>query len=206
MDSITQLSEYFKKFPGIGERQARRFVYFILRMNKSYSYELIDLIKKVKENTAQCNACYRYFPSNAGGFSVCDICSNPNTDKSILAIIEKDADLSPIRSSGYKGSHFILGGLAPLMERTGHNIRLKELIKTIETRLVDANPPLKEIIIAMSLSPQGEHTDFFIRETLAPLQSKYQFKISSLGRGISTGTELEYVDSDTIRNALKNRA
>jgi recombinational DNA repair protein RecR len=81
-------------------------------------------------------------------------------------------------------------------------VRIKELLRTIEER----KDVLKEIIVALSLNPQGEHTDTYIRETLSPLQKKYNFSIVSLGRGLSTGTELEYSDSETIKNALKNRA
>jgi recombination protein RecR len=207
MDYLSRLSEYFKKFPGIGERQARRFVYFLLNTNQSYSDELIELIKKVKENTAQCQSCYCFFPTNQiRQLADCEICSNPQTDKSVLIIIEKDADLESIRSSGYKGAHFILGGLIPIMERNGENVRLKDLLKLVESRSsIDGPQKLKEIIIAVSLTPKGEHTDSYLRELLSPLQKKYSFKVSSLGRGISTGTELEYADADTIRNALKNR-
>lgn len=205
MDYFSRLSEYFKKFPGIGERQARRFVYFLLNTNKSYSDELIELIKKVKENTAQCQSCYCFFPSE-NTKDICEICSNPQTDKSILVIIEKDADLESIRSSGYKGAHFILGGLIPIMERNEENVRLKNLLKLVESRSsIDGPQKLKEIIIAVSLTPKGEHTDSYLREILSSFQKKYGFKISSLGRGISTGTELEYADADTIKNALKNR-
>jgi len=226
MDYFSRLSEYFKKFPGIGERQARRFVYFLLNTNQSYSDELIELIKKVKENTVQCQSCYCFFPSeNTKDIrpatrpndrycpvgrepfgQVCEICSNPQTDKSVLIIIEKDADLESIRSSGYKGAHFILGGLIPIMERNGENVRLKNLLKLVESRSsIDGPQKLKEIIIAVSLTPKGEHTDSYLREIFFPLQKKYGFKVSSLGRGISTGTELEYADADTIKNALKNR-
>jgi len=207
MDYFSRLSEYFKKFPGIGERQARRFVYFLLNTNQSYSDELIELIKKVKENTTQCQSCYCLFPSNQIRQPAdCEICSNPQTDKSILVIIEKDADLESIRSSGYKGAHFILGGLIPIMERNGENVRLKNLLKLVESRSsIDGPQKLKEIIIAVSLTPKGEHTDSYLREIFFPLQKKYGFKVSSLGRGISTGTELEYADADTIKNALKNR-
>jgi recombinational DNA repair protein RecR len=83
-------------------------------------------------------------------------------------------------------------------------LRLKELLNTIENRAKNDN--LNEVIIALSLNPQGEHTDMYLREQISSLQDKYKFKIVSLGRGLSTGTELEYSDSETIKNALKNRA
>ena len=83
-------------------------------------------------------------------------------------------------------------------------IRIKELLKTVEEKIKKDN--LKEIVIALSLNPQGEHTDMYLREMLSPIINKYQIKIVSLGRGLSTGTELEYSDSETIKNAFKNRS
>ena len=82
--------------------------------------------------------------------------------------------------------------------------RIKELEKSIEKRSKEDN--LKEIIIALSLNPQGEHTDMYLREILSPIEKKYNLRIVSLGRGLSTGTELEYSDNETIKNALKNRS
>jgi recombination protein RecR len=83
-------------------------------------------------------------------------------------------------------------------------VRTNELIKTIEERCQKEG--LKEIILALSLNPQGEYTDTHLRELIFPLEKKYNLKIVSLGRGLSTGTELEYSDSETIKNALRNRA
>ena len=79
-----------------------------------------------------------------------------------------------------------------------------ELLYKIENQA--KNDKLKEVIIALSLNPQGEHTDMYLREKISPLEKKYGFKIVSLGRGLSTGIELEYSDGETIKNALKNRS
>ena len=101
--------------------------------------------------------------------------------------------------------YFILGGLVPIVTKETPNfVRVKELKSIIEQRA--KNNQLKEIILALSLNPQGEHTDIYLREILSPLQKTYNFDIVSLGRGLSTGTELEYSDSETIKNALQNRS
>ncbi len=100
--------------------------------------------------------------------------------------------------------YFILGGLVPIVTKDTPNfVRTKELINTIEKRAQDG--VLKEVILALSINPQGEHTDMYLRELINPLKDKYNFKLSTLGRGLSTGTELEYSDSETIKNALRNR-
>ena len=136
---------------------------------------------------------------------LCNTCKDKKTDKTSLLIIEKDADYENIkRSKNYGGMYFILGGLAPIVTKeTPTFLRLKELLNIIEIRA--KSDKLAEIIIALSLNPQGEHTDMYLREKISPLQDKYKFKVVSLGRGLSTGTELEYSDSETIKNALRNR-
>jgi len=201
MDSIEKLAEHFKRFPGIGERQAKRFVYFLLHQNPSYLNELVSLIQGIKKSVNRCKSCYVFFPES-NGTAECKICRNPETDQTTLMVVEKDADYENIRESHfYKGRYFILGGLVPIVEKnTDKLVRINELLKKIEKE----KP--KEIVLALSLSPQGEHTDLYIRQTLSPLAEKLGLKISSLGRGLSTGIELEYSDVETLKNALKNRS
>lgn len=200
---IEKLAKYFKEFPGIGERQARRFVYFLLHKNPNYVKELGDNILSIKKLIHQCPSCFLFFEGDKD--QLCDVCDNPKTDKTSLLIVEKDADYENIKKSkNYSGMYFILGGLAPIVTKdTPTFLRLKELLNTIENRA--KNHKLQEIIIALSLNPQGEHTDIYLREKISPLQDKYKFKVVSLGRGLSTGTELEYSDGETIKNALLNR-
>jgi len=202
MDIIDKLTEVFKEFPGIGERQAKRFVYFLMSRNPAYSELLAELIKDLKKETAQCKECFRFFILNSKQEKKCDICANQHIDSSILMIIEKDSDLESIKKSRvYNGKYFILGGLVPIVEKTTKNrVRIEELKNKI---LSDKN--MKEIILAFSISPQGNHTDQYVREQLKDITEKLNIKISSLGKGLSTGTELEYSDNDTLKNALKNR-
>ena len=202
-DQIEKLARYFKEFPGIGERQAKRFVYFLLHKNPNYVNDLGNNILDLKSSIHQCPSCFLFFQSKID--ELCNNCANPKTDKTSLLIVEKDADYENVtRSKNYNGMYFILGGLAPIITKeTPMYLRLKELIATIEDRA--KNNKLKEIIIALSLNPQGEHTDMYLREKISTIQDKYKFKIVSLGRGLSTGTELEYSDGETIKNALLNR-
>ena len=203
MDTTEKLTEVFKEFPGIGERQAKRFVYFLMARNPSYAENLSKLILELKKEISQCSECFRFFV-NKNNKKVCEICSDPNIDSSVLMIIEKDSDLESVKKSKtYNGKYFILGGLVPIIEKnTATKIRINELIEKIKK---DAKNGLSEIILAFSSSPQGDHTDFYIRNQLKNLIEPSNIKISSLGRGLSTGTELEYSDNDTLKNALKNR-
>lgn len=208
MDIIEKLSQIFKEFPGIGERQARRFVYFLMSRNSAYAENLSNLIIELKKEVAQCRECFRFFIKKEKAHSqssvslICDICNNPNTDSSILMIIEKDSDLESVKKSRvYNGKYFVLGGLVPIVEKnTRSRVRIEELKEKISK-----SKNLKEIILAFSLNPQGDHTDSYVREQIKSATEKLNIKLSSLGKGLSTGTELEYSDNDTLKNALKNR-
>ena len=204
MDIIDKLTEIFKEFPGIGERQAKRFVYFLMSKNGSYVDNFLLLVKDLKKEISQCEECFRFFINKGNNKKNCEICGNPSTDSTTLMVVEKDSDLESVRKSrAYHGKYFILGGLVPIVEKTiKSRVRVNELISKIKK---ESKYGLKEVILAFSLSPQGDHTDFYIRGELKDLLESLNIKISSLGRGLSTGTELEYSDNDTIKNALKNR-
>ncbi len=203
MDIIDKLSEVFKEFPGIGERQAKRFVYFLMSRNSTYNENLSSLILDLKKEVAQCKECFRFFILNSKKEKLCDICANANADSATLLVVEKDSDLESVRKSRvYNGKYFVLGGLVPIVEKnTKSRVRIEELKEKIKKE----SSQLKEMILAFSLSPQGDHTDSYVREQLKTIAEKSKIKISSLGRGLSTGTELEYSDNDTLKNALKNR-
>ena len=218
MDVIDKLTEIFKEFPGIGERQAKRFVYFLMSKNGSYVDNLLLLVKDLKKEIAQCEECFRFFlrrpkrvgaPTESVGDQMCDICANPHTDNSMLMVVEKDSDLESVRKSRtYHGKYFIFGGLVPIVEKnTKSNVHIDELKEKISAKGAPqgGKNELKEIILAFSLNPQGDHTDLYVRSELRNIIEPFGIKISSLGRGLSTGTELEYSDNDTIKNALKNR-
>src|SRR3989338_10671227 len=137
MDIIDKLSQIFKEFPGIGERQAERFVYFLMSRNSAYAENLSNLISELKKEVAQCKECFRFFilpaSTNQGGNSkkekLCDVCINPNVDSSTLMVIEKDSDLESVKKSRiYNGKYFILGGLVPIVEKnTKSRVRIEEL-------------------------------------------------------------------------------
>lgn len=201
MDNTERLIELFKEFPGIGPRQAKRFVYFLLNKNPSYSKELSDLIKEVRSTVHTCQSCFRFFPN--GTNTICSICRDDNRDKTLM-IVSHDVDFENIeKTKFYKGYYFVLGGTVPILEKTPEKkIRQKDLLKIVSQRVEKG---LKEIIIALNYNPEGENTLTYITEILKPLTDSKNIKISTLGRGLSTGTELEYSDGETIKNALKNR-
>lgn len=200
MHHITKLAELFQKFPGIGPRQARRFVYFLLGQDKEILNDLSEQIKKIRAQVVECKECHRFFDAD-GYADVCDMCSSPNRDEHLLMVVEKDADLDAVEKSGlYHGRYFVLGGTIPILNHTNELLRSDILKKLVEKR----KSMLAEIIIATSASPEGDITADHIREVIEPIVGS-SVRISLLGRGLSTGTELEYSDTETIKNALTNR-
>jgi len=205
MDSINKLTELFREFPGIGPRQAKRFVYYLLSRNGGFLENLAKFILELKRKIKNCPSCFRFFPPDAIQSDLCSICRDSNRDKASLVVVARDVDFEAIeKSRSYRGFYFILGGTVPILEKEPEKkIRSKELAARVKTRAAEG---LKEIIIATSLNPEGENTADFVGKLLSPILAQFSVKLSVLGRGLSTGTELEYSDSDTIKNALKNRS
>lgn len=213
MNSFEKLKELFRDFPGIGPRQAERFAYFLLAKNPAYIEELQKLVGELKKDMAQCKECFRYFAKRAEGSSagICSICSNESRDSEILMLVAKDNDLLTIEKSGaYRGKYFVLGGLVPILEKEpAKRIRLAPLLSLIKKRKA-----LKEIILALSATHEGENTEEILKKSISEIAPEINpstksfgagIKISHLGRGLSTGLEIEYSDSDTIKAALENK-
>jgi recombination protein RecR len=200
MNTIDKLTEYFKEFPGIGPRQAKRFVFFLLRKNDGYINDLIKTIPELKNSVKICDQCSRYFSKDESDSVSCNICSSRIREKDSLMIIARDVDLESVEKSGtYNGNYFVLGGLIPVLEKNpAQAIKFGKLKDILNKRKEDG---LEEIILALSANPDGDNTTEFLKKEL----ESFNLKISVLGRGLSTGTELEYSDKDTIGNALKNR-
>jgi recombination protein RecR len=203
MNDIEKLIELFKSFPGVGPRQAKRFVYYLLRKNSNYTSELAELIPRVKSLTKRCDICQRFFISqyNQEVQTSCKICSDHNRNTEKLLLIAHDNDLESIEKAGaYNGYYFVLGGYIPLLEEHPEKfIRITEL----KNRLQKNDEEVGEIILGLSSNPDGQHTQQFIHEYV---QSNFPtITVTEFGKGLSTGSEIEYADADTIKNALENR-
>lgn len=210
MNSIDKLTEIFSHFPGIGPKQARRFVYYLLTRDQSILETLTRSIDELKRETAQCTECKRFFAKNGLIANICSTCTDERRDKSLLMIVPRDADFEAVEKSGsYKGLYFVLGGSLPILEKEpSKRIRINELKKKIENHKKE----IKEIILAMNANAEGENTADFLREQVLILCKGDTFdtkvsplQISTLGRGLSTGAELEYADPETLKNALLHR-
>lgn len=204
MNIIDELTEVFRKFPGVGPRQAERFVYYLLKQKKDYLVKFSKLIPELNQKVKNCDFCKRFYISEYDDKkNICNICSDNGRNSEHLMIVARDVDLISIeKSNTYNGYYFVLGGLVPVLDaEPSKKIRLNELTNEI-TRKKEI---LKEVIIALSANPEGDNTAEIVKKEIRKILDYTNIKISTLGRGLSTGTELEYSDKETIKNALKNR-
>ncbi len=204
MNHIDELATAFSRFPGIGPRQGKRFVFHLLAVPANERTKLATLIASLGKDVRQCPECLRFHNGNAA--TVCSYCSDASRDGTQLMLVEKDQDLAAVERAGtYHGRYFVLGGVLTLTGKGA--IREKDLLKIVEKRLsadkAGLKNNLKEIVLALSATSEGEHTSDRVRELLAPWRD--HVKISVLGRGLATGSELEYSDPETLRAALSNR-
>ena len=196
MDSIERLVLLFEKFPGIGPRQAGRFVQYLLRNSPALRRELIDAVQTLGGSVHQCAECMRH---HSGKEKVCVLCASPKRDVQYLAVVASDADLSALeKSDTYKGRYFVLGGTISLASEKTNGLRIKQLLDSLPLRIKNG---LKEVILAFPANPEGDATAIRLREEL----TSSKLTITSLGRGLSTGSELEYADPETIKSALEGR-
>jgi recombination protein RecR len=115
LNTIQKLEKLFKDFPGIGPRQAKRFVYFLLTRNEEFTSEFVRLISELKHEATVCSSCFRYFSKSnpLSNQTLCSTCSDTERDATLLMIVSRDVDYENIeRTSAYKGKYFVLGGVA----------------------------------------------------------------------------------------------
>jgi recombination protein RecR len=208
MDQNQELQRYLSSLPGIGPRQARRIVYYLLRKEPSYSRRLGELLLTVRSNTKLCQETFHYFYSDDGQ-SLSPIASDQNRDHSKILVVETDSDLENVESLGqWQGTYFVLGGvLRPDLDQIKYEsyIKLSDFKRLIQ-RKVSENK-LTEVIFALSPTVNGDFTTEILEETLVNLLSEsiHNIAISRLARGLSTGSSLEYIDGSTFSQALSHR-
>jgi len=205
MSNLDKLIKHFEGFPGIGGRQARRFAFHILRLPETDSQEIAELITTLQSSVIECARCHRFFSKNGGDQSMCFTCTDSNRDRSKLMVVERDTDIQSIERSGtYDGLYFVLGGIIPLLDtKESNKLRGGALKASVDAQLAE---DLKEIILGFAVNPDGENTARYVETLLKEQIDTNNLTVTRLGRGLSTGSELEYADPETIKNALQNRA
>lgn len=200
-DIVSRLADELVKLPGIGPRAAGRLAEFLLR-HRSLSSTIVSTLSTSLERVTSCSLCNRLMVGSQN--ERCDICSTMQRDHSLLMIVAKDTDVRSIERFGlFKGVYYVLGGYIPLTvkEVADHHF-IKHLVASIAVRAKDPSLTVSRTIIALNATTEGEHTLHAVREAIA--NTAATIEITTLGRGLSTGSELEYVDNATFKAALES--
>ena len=180
------------KLPGIGKRTALRLVLFLLRQPSDQSDDLAKAISEVRYKVKFCKNCH-----NICDNELCDICSNPRRDNSVICIVEDIRDVMAIENtSSYKGLYHVLGGKISPLDGIGPNdLNISSLIDKID------KGGISEIIFALGSTMEGDTTNFYIYKLI----NKFNIITSTIARGISIGDDLEYTDEITLARSITNR-
>lgn len=182
-----------QRLPGIGRRTALRLAMHILKMEPDTVDSLSTSLQRLRHDIRYCRSC-----NNLSDSELCPICSDPKRDRSVVCVVEQVGDLLSIENTGqYRGTYHVLGGVISPMQGIGpSDLKIDLLCDKLLTG------EIREVIIAISTSVEGETTLFYL---LNRLKAFPDVKVSAIARGIGFGDELEYVDELTITHALINR-
>ena len=188
-DVVGELS----KLPGIGRRTALRLAIHILRMERESVAEMTESIDRFRNEVKYCTQC-----NNLSDEDVCPICADDERDHTTICVVEQVADVLSVENTRqYKGLYHVLGGvISPMQGISPSGLKIDLLTERI------ARGGVKEVILAISTSVEGETTLFYLMNRLRQFP---ELKVTSIARGIGFGDELEYVDELTITHALLNR-
>lgn len=189
---IEQAVEAFAQLPGVGKKTALRFVLHVIKNDKQQAENLSNLVLKLKTDLKFCEKCH-----NISEHVICEICSNPARDASVICVVQDYRDILAIENTGlYKGHYHVIGGLiSPLDGITPSSLNIESLVAKVATHTIN------EVILALNATMEGETTSFYIFRKIAP----YNVKLSAIARGIAVGDELEYADEVTLGRSITNR-
>lgn len=189
---IENATEALSSFPGIGKRTALRLVMHLIKRPDHEIVNIADSIMKLKTELHLCQECF-----NIADSELCNICNNKNRDQNTLCIIEDYTDLMAIENTmQYSGNYFVLGGLIAPIDGIGpEQLKMDQLVAKV------IKNDIKEVILALNTTVEGDTTLFYIAKILKP----YEVKVSTISRGVSVGAELEYADELTLGNSILNR-
>lgn len=190
---LNRLVEALRCLPGVGPKSAQRMVFHLLQHQRQRGLHLASCLEQAMSQIKHCLRCMNYTEQ-----SLCTLCQNPNRDSSLLCVVESPADVSAIeQSNSFQGKYFVLmGKISPLDGLGPDDIGLPKLKDLI------LEEGIKEVILALSPSVEGQTTIHFIHQLLR----EQPVHITQLAHGIPSGGELEFLDGNTIGNALRNRA
>ena len=189
---VSKLIDEVSKLPGIGERNATRLAFYILRSKDEYTRRLAQAILETKSEVRACSNCF-----NLSSTDPCEICSDESRTVTMICVVEEPLDLIAIeKSREFKGVYHVLNGVISPLDGVGpEDLMITELINRIKDSRID------EVVIATNPSVEGEATSLYIAKLVKPLG----IKVTRLAHGIPVGGDIEYTDELTIGKALRDR-
>lgn len=187
-DAVDEMS----RLPGIGKKTALRLVLYLLRLPKNEVQRFGSSFINMREQICYCKEC-----NNISDSEVCDICSNPRRDRSVVCVVESIRDVMSIENTQqYNGLYHVLGGIISPMEGISpSDLKIDLLLERV------ASGEINEVVLALSTTMEGETTCFYLYKKLAP----YSVQVTTIARGVGFGDELEYTDELTLGRSIKNR-
>ena len=191
--SLNELIECFKMLPGIGEKNAERLSFSVLKFSDENANKFSTAINNVKTKIVKCKKCNNLTEEN----ELCEICRDDNRDDTTLCVVENTKDLILFeKSNAFKGKYHVLEGLiSPLEGINPEDIQINQLIKRIEEEKI------KEVILALNTNMEGETTSLYILKLLEGTD----VSVTKIAAGIPVGADMEYLDALTIQRALEGR-
>ena len=182
----------FSKLPGIGRKTALRLVLNMLRRDEEDVSRFANAVIRLRSEVRYCSVCH-----NISDTETCQICSNPARDKTTICVVETVKDVMSVENTQqYRGLYHVLGGVISPMDGIGPNdLDIESLVKRV------ADGGIKEVILALSPTMEGDTTNFFVFKKL----SGFDVKITTIARGVAVGDELQYADEVTLGRSIMNR-
>lgn len=182
------------KLPGIGKKTALRLVLHLVKENENKTTELTQALQKLRANIQFCKTCH-----NISDDEVCTICQSHKRDRSILCVVEESKDVMAIENTAqFAGVYHVLGGvISPLNGIGPADLRIESLVE----RISKGNGEMREVILALSPTLEGDTTAFYIHKKL----KDFPVRISSIARGVPVGGDLEYADEITLGRSITGR-
>lgn len=186
--------EEFSRLPGIGRKTALRLVLHLLRQDEESVARFSEAMIRLRQEVVYCRQCH-----NISDQDLCEICRSPHRDHSLICVVEDLRDVIAIENTGqYRGLYHVLGGIISPMDGIGPgDLNIESLVVRIEQN----KESIREIILALSTTMEGDTTNFYIFRKIKP----FYVKVSVIARGIAIGDELEYADELTLGRSIVNR-
>lgn len=189
---INKAVEQLSRFPGVGKKSALRMALHLLKRSEGDTLELSRALIDLRTEIKFCKQCF-----NLSDGELCNICNSPSKDESIVCVVKDFQDVIAIENTGQYNGHFhVLGGLISPVDGVGpRDVKIPELLARA------SEGTIKEVIVALSSTLEGDTTEYYVAKKLRELG----IKVSTLSKGISVGGELEYADEMTLARSIRNR-